>query len=800
MRIPLSWLKKYVDVDLSALELANRLTMAGIEVGDIDEIGGWPNCVVAQVLFVSPHPNADRLSICRISTGDEELEVICGAPNVAANQKVCFAKVGAFIYNSNNGLQETLKPARIRGVISQGMLCSEAELGLGEDQSGIVVLPDDATLGIPLDQYFGDTILVLDVTPNRLDCFSILGVAREVAALTGNKVREPEVKYLEEGPPITNRISVSVADPDLCHRYTASLILGVKVEASPRWLQDLLIRAGTRPINNVVDVTNYVMLEYNQPLHAFDVDKLEGKAIIVRRAKPGESLVTLDGVSRNLNQEVLVIADAHNPVAIGGVMGGARSEISPLTSDIFLESATFNSYNNRVTAESFRLRTEATIRFEKGLNPQLAPIALRRATQLIHMLAGGQIANGIFDIFPDRDAPTPTVTLTLRRLKKVLGMELDSKSVESVLKALDLHYQQENAGVFQVEIPYWRNDINIEDDLVEEIVRIIGYDAVPTTMLATPIPHHQPAPMTLLRERIEDVLVGTGTQEVITYPLISLEALRKINQYNEANLPLKIANPLSADREYLRPTLRVSLLATLADNWRRSDGPFRLFEIGRVFIHRPDDLPLEREVLTGVMAGRRWTSSWLTDESHMDFYDAKGVVCTVLDKLGISADFQPSDDPSFYPGRCARIMAEHNFLGMIGELHPDVRERIDLKPQPIALYELYLDELLRLLPQSYRRFRPLSKFPAATRDLALVVPSDIQASKVQDLIADHRLVEHVELFDVYTGENVPAGTKSLAFHAYFQLDERTLTTKEINDSLQSLLRKLNRKLGASLRS
>ena len=800
MRVPLSWLRKYVELELPTRELAHRLTMAGVEVGEIIEFGGWSDCFVGQVLTVKPHPNADRLSLCRVGTGAEELEVVCGAPNVAANQKVCFAKVGAYLYNTHSGTREALKPARIRGVTSNGMICSEAELGLGEDHSGIVALPDDAPVGMPLDQYLGDTILHLEVTPNRLDCFSILGVAREVAALTDQTVREPEISYPEEGPPITDQASISVADPDLCPRYTASLIRRVKIGPSPQWLQDELTRAGMRPINNVVDVTNYVMLEYNQPLHAFDFDKLQGHAIIVRRARPGESLITLDGIERKLNPEVLVVADAHDPVGIGGVIGGANSEIGPDTSGVLLESATFNSYNNRMTAETFRLRTEATLRFEKGLRPELAPIALRRATQLIHQVTGGQVAQGIVDVFSDREQPTPTIPLTLRRLKKVLGMELETEMVEQVLRSLGFSYQQEDPAAFQVTIPHWRNDINIEDDLVEEVVRIVGYDAVPTTMLATPIPHHQPAPMTELRERVKDALVSAGMEEVITYPLVSLEELQKVDQLDDANLLLKIANPLSADREYLRPTLRASLLATVTDNWRHSDGPLRLFEAGHVFRPRPDDLPEELDVAAGVMAGRRWVPSWLTDESHLDFYDAKGVVEAVLDQLGIAADYQPADDPSFHPGRCARIVAGDNLLGVIGELHPAIRERLDLKSQPVALFELHLDELLRVLPQAERRFKPLSRFPAATRDLALVVPADVPAGKVQDVIARHRLVEHVELFDTYTGGNIPPGTKSLAFHAYFQLQERTMTTEEINHSLQSLLHTLEREVGASLRS
>ena len=390
MKVPLSWLRDYVDVDISAKDLAHRLTMAGVEVGEVAETGGWSDCFVAEVINVRPHPEADRLSLCQVSTGNEEVEVVCGAPNVGVNQKVCFARVGANLFNAHSGKYESLKPARIRGVVSEGMICSQLELGLGEDHTGIIVLPDDAPVGAPLDNYLGETIFDLEVTPNRLDCFSMLGVAHEIAALTGKQVREPELGYPEEGPPVSDQISISVADPDLCYRYTASLICAVSIGPSPHWLQERLTKAGLRPINNVVDATNYVMLEYNQPLHAFDYDLLKDRTIIVRRAKREEKLVTLDGVERQLNDQVLVIADSHDPIGIGGVIGGANSEISPGTTSVLLESATFNGYNNRETAQTFRLRTEATLRFEKGPRPELAPIALRRATQLIQKVAGGR--------------------------------------------------------------------------------------------------------------------------------------------------------------------------------------------------------------------------------------------------------------------------------------------------------------------------------------------------------------------------------------------------------------------------
>ena len=800
MKVPLSWLREYVDLDLPVAELAQRLTMAGVEVGEIIEIGDWQECFVGEVLAVQPHPQADRLTLCRVTTGTEELEVVCGAPNVATGQKVCFAKVGALLYSSHSGKREALKAARIRGVVSKGMICSEIELGLGEDHSGIVVLPDDAPVGTPLDRYLGDTVLDLEVTPNRLDCLSILGVAHEVGALAGKPVREPEIDYPEEGPPVAGQVSITVADPDLCHRYTASLIQGVKVGDSPRWLQERLTKAGYRPINNVVDVTNYVMLEFNQPLHAFDYDRLNEKTIIVRRAKSGEKLVTLDGVDRHLNSEVLVIADSHDPIGIGGVIGGANSEIGANTVSVLLESATFNSYNNRQTAQSMNLRTEATLRFEKGLRPELAPIALRRATQLIQRVAGGQVAKGIIDVFPDSHLAGQTVSLSTDRLKKVLGMDIDVDTVERVLESLGLHCQRVEASRLEVAVPYWRNDINIEDDLVEEVVRIIGYDSVPTTMLSTPIPYQKLTPMTDLVGRVKDALAGAGMQEVISYPLIKKEDLQRVNLAEQANPPIRIANPLNSEQEYLRPTLRASLLATLAANQGHGDGPFRLFEVGRVFQGRHDELPDEQEMASGVLAGRRWETSWLVDDSLLDFYDAKGTVVAVLDLLGVAATFEPAEDPSFHPGRCARVVAGEVELGVVGELHPAVLEGFDLKFHVVSLFELKLPALVQLVATVGRQVKSLARYPAATRDLALLVPADVPQGRVEEIIAGHRLVERAELFDVYTGENVPPGTKSLAFHVYFQSHQRTLTAEEVNRSLEGLLRNLERQMEASLRS
>lgn len=823
MKVPLSWLRQYVNVDIPANELAHRLTMAGVEVGEVEETGGWSEVYVGRVTSVRQHPNADRLRLCTVTTGPDQMEVVCGAPNVSEGQKICFARIGAYLYNAHSQRHETLAPATIRGVESQGMICSELELGLGDDHTGIIVLPDDAPLGGLLSDYLGDTIFDLELTPNRLDCLSMLGVAHEVAALTGGEVNEPEIRYEETGEPVDRRVSISIADPDLCHRYTATVIDGVQIGPSPQWLQDRLTRAGLRPISNVVDVTNFVMLEYNQPLHAFDLGAVKDATVIVRRARPGEKLTTLDGIERDLTAENLVIADSRDPIGLGGVIGGANSEIGPHTATVLLESANFNAANNRETATSLGLRTEATLRFEKGLRPELAPLGLRRATALIQEVAGGAIAPGIIDVYPN-PAPPLTVTLTMRRLRQSLGMDIDPSEAQKALESLGfpcspypLPPQREGwdgGDALAVAIPWWRNDVNIEDDLVEEVVRIIGYDAVPTVMLSTPIPFHSPSRSIALREEARDLLAAAGMQEVINYSVASMDLIERAVPVDEQALPMRLANPMSATHEYLRPTLQAGLLANLAANQSDGPGPFRLFEAGRVFLPRNGDLPEEVEIVAAVIAGQRSEASWLAghDAGGMGFYDAKGMVEWLLERLGINAQWEPGEHSVYQPGRCAIVKALPSFpisqgegqgggvLGFVGEVHPSIRERFGLDFGIVAGFELRLSALLAALPESERNFAALPRFPSATRDLALIVPADLPAGRVTELIMRNRLVQRAELFDIFSGENLAPGTKSLAFHLDFQAADRTLTNEEVARSLDGLLRNLEREVGATLRS
>ena len=807
MLIPFSWLSDYVDITLPPDELAHRLTMGGIEVGDVFTRGGWDGCVVGYVRATRPHPNADTLTLCEVDPGDgPPVEVVCGAPNVSAGQKICFARPGVTLMNMHNGRREELKPATIRGVVSEGMICSEAELEISDEHEGIIVLPNDAEPGTPLDDILGDTFLELELTPNRGDCLSILGVARELGAITGQQVRVPDVAYHESATPVSDLAQVTIADPDLCHRYTASVITGIAVGPSPHWLQDRLTRAGLRPINNVVDVTNYVMLEFNQPLHAFDLDTVADHRVVVRRATDGEKFNTLDNVERTLNSDNLLIADPEQAIGIGGVMGGANSEITPSTRNMLLESATFHNLNNRRTATELNLRTEASQRFEKGLRPELAPIALRRATQLILETAGGEAAAGIIDVFPAGDQPVAPVPLTVGRLRQILGMDLDMTRAASVLASLGIETRPTGPDSLEADPPYWRSDISIEEDLIEEVVRIIGYDEVPTTMLSSPIPYHQGNSMTALKDGLRDALAAAGMQETISYPLISPEDLQKLRlDHDDTELLLRVANPMSTEQDVLRPTLATSILNTLAYNRGHNDGGFRLFEMGRAFIPQADGLPVERELVAGVMSGPRSDANWLGDSQSLDFFDLSGALSAALERIGVSVAYESSVNTLFHPGRSAAVSvsaAQSAAVGVIGELHPDVSAAFDLDADSVVYFEIRLDDLLAATEgggSAESRFQSLSRFPAANRDLALVVPDHVPASQIRHLIERVRLVERAELFDVYSGENVPDGARSLAFRIRFRAADRTLTNDDVNRAINGLTRVLEREAGATIR-
>jgi len=800
MKVSLKWLRDYVDIRIPLKELAERLTMAGVEVKRMEALGGnWENMVVGEVIAVNPHPNADRLKLASVELGGRQVTVVCGAPNIGVGQKVPFAPLGTQLVDGHTGEVVTLKRVRIRGIVSEGMVCSEKELGISDSHEGIMVLPREASTGMALNEYLGDVIFDVDITPNRPDCLSIMGISREIAALTEETLNLPEVHYEEMEASIDSFISVDIADPELCPRYCASLIKGVSMRPSPDWIQQRLSSYGMRSINNVVDVTNYVMLEYGQPLHAFDYNKLEGKQIIVRRARDGETITTLDGVERTLNQDILVIADGERAVAIAGIMGGLDTEVTEETDGILLESANFNQAAIRRGCGYLQLRSEASIRFDKGLNSNLPLLPVERATQLMLELAGGRAAKGVIDVYPGK-AESKAILLSAEEVKRLSGLEVTVDQITGVLKLLGFGCEATSAASqILVVAPYWRSDVNCAADLVEEVVRIIGYDKVPVTRLSSPLPAQEPTPVLDFKQRLRHILAGYGFQEILTYSLTSLEKLRKLSPELELGItPLKVANPMSVEQEYLRTTLRAGLLSTLSHNQKIEEAGIRLFEIGKIFLPRGKELPDEKETLCVVLSGSRAELSWHGDNQALDFFDAKGVLEKLLNQLGLEATFEGSDDESLFPGRVGSVVIEDDKVGVVGDLHPKVAQAFDLRGT-VCLIEIDLEKLLHKAAE-VKRYQPIYKFPSVTRDVALVVDEGIAYKEIEEILRSFPLVREVTLFDLYTGEQIPEGKKSFAVRVVCQSPDRTLTDEEVNKTQEEMLDRLHRELGATLRN
>ncbi|MFC2050208.1 phenylalanine--tRNA ligase subunit beta [Chloroflexota bacterium] len=801
MKVSLRWLKEYVDISTPVEELCEKLTMAGLEVGGMEVIGGsWDYIMIGKIVDVSAHPNADRLRLVTVDLGEQRPTVVCGAPNVVVGDKVVFAHLGAQLIDGHSGETMQLKPAKIRGVLSEGMICSEKELGISDSHEGIMTLSSEATIGAPLTEYLGDTILDMDITPNRPDCLSVIGIAREVAALTESKLNITEVQYPELEKAIDSSTSVEIVEPDLCPRYCASLLTGIKVGESPQWLQRRLLACGMRPINNIVDVTNYVMLEYGQPLHAFDYDEIRGKQIIVRRAQSGEIMTTLDGVGRTLNPNMLMIADKERAIAIAGIMGGADTEVTENTTSVLIESANFNQAVIHRESIAMRLSSEASLRFEKGLSLDLPLIALKRATQLMAELAGGKVSKGIIDVYPGKQR-RESISLPVADIKRLLGVELDISEIAQTLESLGFGCKQtESNSKIQVEVPWWRTDVTCAADLAEEAARIIGYDRIPTTMLSSQLPRHEPVPMLSLKRQLRNILVSCGFQEVLTYSLTSLDMLSRLSP--ELHLmgpaPMKVANPMSREQEYLRTSLRAGLLSVLARNEKYQEDDIRLFEIGKVFLPRERDLPQEKETLCAVLSGSQRGLSWRSEEEPIDFFVAKGVVESILSQLGISASFEKGEDESLCSGRIASVVSGDENLGVVGELHPKVSGVFDLS-DAVYLIEIDLDKLLSFVV-SLKKYQPIPRYPSTSRDIALLVDEQVTYQQICEIIQNYPLVNLVALFDLYVGEQVPAGKKSLAFRIIYQSPTHTLTDNEVDKVHQQIIDKLRHDLGASLRS
>ena len=825
MRVPMSWLKDFVDIPLPIPDLAERLTFAGLEVAAIETIGlpgsslPWDRerILVGQVVAVRPHPNADRLVLADVTCGPErQMTVVTGAPNLRvgdAGQKVAVALEGAQLRDGYSATPAIaiLKGRKVRGIYSDAMICSEKELGLSEDHTGVLVLDPAAPLGRPLADYLGDVVLDVEILPNMARCMSMLGVAREVAALTGGRVRVPEPVLSPSGQAVGERVAVEIADPALCARYTATLLSGVRIGPSPEWMQRRLRLAGVRPINNIVDVTNYVMLEWGQPLHAFDYDALVRRAqgtprIIVRSARPGESIVTLDGVTRPLTPDRLLITDTAGPIAVAGVMGGAETEVTEATTTILLESASFHFVSIRKTTQALKLPSEASARFGRGVPPAIAVPASLRATGLMQELAGGEVAPGVADCYP-MPQPRPVITLSLADVRRILGIDLPREEISRILTGLEFACEPAGEAALTVTAPPHRLDIGSGvvgvADLTEELARIIGYDRIPVTEMADSLPPQRDNRVVDLEERVRDLMALSGLQEIITYRLTTPEREAALTPGAAVERPfVRLANPISAERVVMRRTLLTGLLEVMAQNKRIRDR-LAFFEVGPVFLPTASDqLPEEPRRLALGLAGRFTPPSWQDPEpAAADFFALKGAIETLLRGLHLAdVRFEPATHPTVVANRTARLVVDGEPVGFLGQLRPEVQSAFDLDGPAVFLAELDLDRLLARVSMTFP-VAAVPRFPPVLQDLALVaddgVPADALAGAIRE--AGGVLLADVRLFDIYRGKQVPLGKKSLAFSLAFQAADRTLTEAEIEAEKRRILDAVGTRFDAQLR-
>ena len=792
MRVSLNWLKEYVDFDLDPSELAELLTMSGLEVEGIETVGtDLKGVVVAQIISISSHPQADQISLCRVRVGEEVLSIVCGARNMMEGDRVALALVGAELPQGTK-----IMKAKIRGEISEGMLCSEAELGLSTSSEGIMILPPEAPIGVPLTDFLNvrDHILEVSLTPNRGDCLSMIGMAREVAALTGGKVHYP-IPQLEEGEErIEDSVQVSILDPDLCPRYSARLIRGLQIGHSPFWLRVRLERAGMRSINNVVDVTNYVMLEYGQPLHAFDFDLLDGREIVVKRARTGETFCTLDGVERVLGKDTLMICDAHKPVAIGGIMGGLNSEIKEDTSWVLLESAYFSPPGIRLTSKALGIQTESSFRFERGIDPEGVVPASLRATTLISELTGGEVLKGVVDHYP---APIPRskILLRLKRVNALLGMRLEREGVNDILNRLQIEVKEDRGEEWLVSPPTYRGDITREIDIIEEIGRLKGYDLIPSQTPKMWILPFRKKREEELEEQAKKVLVSLGFYEVITYNFISPQSLRALRLPSDDYRlhPLTLLNHLTEEQSVMRTTLLPGLLETARYNLSHKERDLKIFELREVYFPKEGEkLPQERRFLAGMVMGAFAGGGWNVSPKEVDFYDIKGCIERLFFELRAPSPTFTSGgrEPYLHPNKEAVVKSDGETVGVLGELHPEVAEGYKL-PSGVYMFELDFPSLMRKVSEEVK-FTSLPRFPSIIRDVAVVVRKEVNAGQIAGVIKKrgNRFMESVDIFDCYWGDPIPQGQKGLAFRIRYRSSERTLTDEEVNSLHQEVLERL----------
>lgn len=798
MQVSTNWLRDYVATTLSPDELSAKFTMLGVEVEETFPLNeGIGDIIVARIERVEPHPHADRLSVCQVNTGAETVTVVCGAPNARAGMVAPFAPIGAKL---PAGLQ--IAETEIRGVQSYGMLCSEKELSISDDADGLMDLPASLALGSTLVEalHLDDTALEISITPNRPDCLSMVGLAREIATVEHLALTPPE-SAVPEGETATSELtSVEISDPSLCPRYAARVIRDVTIGPSPPWLQQRLRASGLRPINNVVDVTNFVLMELGHPLHAFDYEKLAENRIVVRRARSRETLTTLDGKTHTLNSEILVIADAEKPVALAGIMGGADAEVSKGTRHILLESAYFNAVSIRRTAKVLGLQTEASYRFERGADPEAVVTAMERAAQLIAEVSGGEVAKGVVDVYAEPIEPL-RIDFRPARANQVLGTDIATKEMTRILEGLGFGIVDD--GDLTVTVPTYRPDITREIDLVEEIARVYGYDRIPVTIPGGEIPDPHLDPFLGLKRRIHEVMHRHGLYEACHVAWYATDELQKLRPENHDPVhdQITVENPLSREMAVLRTSLLPSLLQSVVYNRRRQVEHVALYELQRVFNPGPmGELPDEQLTLAGAIAGAS-AKHWSDGDTEPDFYDVKGIVEALLAEVGVTEwSLERCDSGTLHPGRSATLRVGGEEIGLLGEAHPDVLQNYGLA-QRVYVFSVNVHRL-EAHGNPSRWMDPLPPFPNTTRDLAVVVDEDTPAGDVLNMIRTSvsGLLGAITLFDVYTGEHIPEGKKSLAFALEYRSHERTLTDTEVDKLQGQILHSLEQQLGAVLRS
>ncbi|MGH2699135.1 MAG: phenylalanine--tRNA ligase subunit beta [Actinomycetota bacterium] len=795
MKLTLNWLKEFVDIDLDTKELVELLDFSGTKVESVNTPGKHlSGIVVAEVLNIEKHPNADALVLVDVRSDGGEQRVVCGAQNFSVGDRVPLAQVGARL----EGMEITER--RIRGEVSRGMLCSGAELGVSRDHSGILVLPPDTELGADVVPALGldDTLFELEITLNRPDCMSVVGVAREIAALTGQKLRRPEVG-LDVASDLSSPVSVRIEDPEACPRYLARYIEGLEIGPSPHWLATRLLACGVRPISNVVDVTNYVLLELGHPLHAFAGDRVAESSIAVRRAKAGERFTTLDGIERELHPDDLLIAHGAGPIALAGVMGGEESEVSESTTRVILESAYFDPATIAFTARRQNLRTEASARFERGMDVEMVPFAAERAAQLLGELAGGRVSATVTDEYPKR-IERARVRLRPPRTDKLLGITISPSEQAERLRSIEMEVS-DAAGTFDVLVPTFRPDITREVDLIEEVARLHGFQELPSTLpkgAAGGLERNQRA-----ERKLRAVLADLGVYEAVTPSLISPEDVDRLglDESNPTRRMVEVANPMVEDERAMRTTLLPSLLKAVALNRAQRAEGVALFEVARIYEPTDDPLPQEGLVLAAAFSGLRRAQEWSGPARRWDFFGVKGVLEATFEGLGLDAlGFVPAKGMPFHPTRAATVSLRTVPLGALGELHPDVCERFDVAEHTLV-FELSLAPVFEALPERVQLQEP-SRYPGTYLDLAVVVDEAVAASEVRDVIARAGAPEvvSVRLFDVYRGEQVEAGKKSLAFALELRSEGRTMTDDEALKVRDRILPALQERTGGSIRA